>query len=458
MPNQLKVRLSKQVMDVRLLACEKIVHADHFVASCDKAIAKMRAEKSCPSSNEYALHVVDGIGRSTSLVRTRLQHIQFSLLLICQRGLYAHQLLVTMCTMTSRPPLNPSDSRIVVGVMTGTSMDGIDAALVRMVGEGSAKRAELLRYTSEPLGELSDRLRRAATQVAMTAGEFAALAWDFGLLHTEAISRLLGSQSAADLIAVHGQTIFHQPPHSWQLINPAPIAARFKCPVAYDLRQADLALGGQGAPITPAADWILFRKPGTSRAIVNLGGFCNVTILPANQSDAESDVRGFDVCACNQVLDAVARQALSQSFDLDGQSAMSGQVKSDAVQALLDVLHRQSSAGRSLGTGDEAGMWVEQYKGEMRGEDIAATAVAAVGQCIAAAIQKYDVDEILVAGGGARNAALMAQIGKAASKPVWMTEVAGVPVEAREAMCIAVLGDQAFVNRSACAVAWPTAE
>ena len=188
---------------------------------------------------------------------------------------------------TIRPAMTESSdmTRHVVGVMTGTSIDGMDVALVRVTGRGLDMRAELVRHISAPLGDLQPRLRAAADQQPMTAGEFAQLVWDFGVLHANVIERLLQAEKRKpDLICIHGQTVFHQPPISWQLVNPAPIAARFDCPVVSDLRQADLAHGGQGAPITPIADWILFRDSTRTRAIVNLGGFCNVTIVPRQRA------------------------------------------------------------------------------------------------------------------------------------------------------------------------------
>ncbi len=148
--------------------------------------------------------------------------------------------------------------RLVVGCMTGTSCDGIDAALVRLSGEGLAMKATVVRHLGRPLESLGAMIRGIASGDAVTAECIAEVGWWFGLAHTTVIEELIGDQSV-DLIAVHGQTLFHAPPLSWQWINPHPIARRFNAPVVFDLRGADLAAGGQGAPITPLADWILFR-------------------------------------------------------------------------------------------------------------------------------------------------------------------------------------------------------
>ena len=326
--------------------------------------------------------------------------------------------------------------RVVIGVMTGTSIDGIDTVVAGIDGVGLEMRARLLVHLSDELGPVADGLRRAARQEPLTAGDLACLALQFGERLAEAIdtARIAAGVGVPDLVAVHGQTIVHQPPVSWQLVNSAPIATRLRCPVVFDLRQADLAAGGRGAPITPLADWVLFRQAGTRRAVVNLGGFCNATIV----TPALDDVVGFDVCACNQVLDAVARETLAAPYDEDGRAARSGQPDGPAAAALRAALDRQRSAGRSLGTGDESEAWAVEHKDHLSGADLAATAVAAVGGCIAEAIRGHDVDDIVLSGGGARNQALLDAIGRATS--VVLSDQLGVPVEAREALAMAVLG------------------
>ena len=194
----------------------------------------------------------------------------------------------------------------------------------------------------------------------------------------------------------------HSPPDSMQIMNPWPLAQRLGCPVISDLRGADLAAGGQGAPITPVADWVLFRSLDEDRAIINLGGFCNVTTLPA-RSGPES-VRGFDVCACNQVLDACARTALGRAYDEDGQAALSGTPDEAAVGALLAVLRDQASGRRSLGTGDECGACVERFC-SLAGVDLMASAARAIGTVIGERVRGPGAP--VLAGGGVRNAALV---------------------------------------------------
>jgi len=339
-------------------------------------------------------------------------------------------------------------ARHVVGVMTGSSIDALDAALVLVEEEGLAMRGRLLTSLSLPLGPLAPTLRDAAAQKPMTAGEFAELAWIFGGAHADAIEILCsqGGIKQPDLIVVHGQTVVHRPPISWQLINVFPITARFGCRVVHDLRQADLAANGQGAPITPLADWVLFRDDAHRRAIVNLGGFCNVTLLAAGSKDSTiDDVRGFDICSCNQVLDAVARELLDAPFDAGGDAALHGKADPDATDALRSILAGQRRTVRSLGTGDEGGGWISTHRERVAPRDMAASAVAAVATTIAAEISRHGTDEVLLAGGGTRNMALIGAIEDALGRAgapagVRTTESCGIPPTIREAVAMAVLG------------------
>jgi len=336
--------------------------------------------------------------------------------------------------------------RHVIGAMTGTSIDGLDIALVRIIGRGLTLRAELIPHDSHVLGGLGHALRRLASGEAQTAKVIARLALRFGELHADAIATLLEESRIAesvDLIAVHGQTVFHRPPISWQLINPAPIAQRVGAPVIFDLRQADLAAGGQGAPVTPLADWILFRHPQRRRAIVNLGGFCNITILPRDTCDAEraiSAIEGFDLCACNQLLDAVARTALGVAYDDRGRHAAAGNAHPSAVESLRQRLISPRSEQPSLGTGDERVEWVTQQIDRLSGDDLAATAVAAIARCIGDRINDSHVDEVILAGGGANNEALVQSIAQFSTSPILLSDDCGIPAPSREAVAMAVLG------------------
>lgn len=338
--------------------------------------------------------------------------------------------------------------------MTGTSIDALDAALVEIDGAGLELRATVLLCATRPLGHLAGPLRALASQQPCSAGRIAALARELAALHVELLRELLGDKPV-DLIAVHGQTVFHAPPASWQLIDPAPIAHALRAPVVFDLRAADLAAGGQGAPITPLADYVLFRSPSETRAVVNLGGFANYTLLPAAQeagagrtaNSATSAIRGGDLCACNHLVDGVARAVLGQPYDDGGRCAARGRVLEPMRDELRALLAEQARHGRSLGTGDELGSWIQRSRDRIPAEDLARTAcdalaatIAEVISTLAQALSPRGLDRCLLAGGGVQNDTLVGALRAYIGATVEPTDAYGVPARYREAVAMAVLG------------------
>ncbi len=342
--------------------------------------------------------------------------------------------------------------RKVVGCMTGTSIDALDVALLAIEGRGLDMRAALLRCHTQPLGPLAEPLRRLASQEPFSAGTICGLAHQLADFHASAIRHVLAGERA-DLIAAHGQTVFHRPPRSWQLLNPAPLAHVLHTPVVFDLRAADLAAGGQGAPITPLADYILFRAEAAARAIVNFGGYCNFTLLPraitsaGNHERAIDAIRGGDICACDQLLDGLARTLLREPFDADGRRAAAGTAHAEPRDSLVDLLRSQARTGRSLGTGDELAGWAESYRDRFPAEDLLRSACEALAEVIVEAIEGVaaaapagGVDEYLLAGGGVKNQALCAAFTARCRGRTALSDAAGIPAAHREAAGIAVLG------------------
>lgn len=332
-------------------------------------------------------------------------------------------------------------ARIVVGCMTGTSIDGIDAAAVRLTGRGLGLRVEFLAGVSRPLLEpIAGPLRRLARGEALTAEEIARAARDFSLEHAAVVGELAAVHPPA-FVAVHGQTVFHAPPLSWQLFNPAPLAAAVGVPVVFDLRSADIAAGGQGAPITPLADFLCFADAGERRVVVNLGGFANFTSLPRRTADAAADVEaiaGGDLCVCNQLLDRLARRFLGQEFDSGGAVAAAGTPIGSLVAELVERLTRQAGLGRSLGSADEPHAWELAPPTGATAADVLASATAAIGPVVAERLPPCD--RVLLAGGGALNAALRNAIARHVAAPVELTDAYGLPGRYREAAQMAVLG------------------
>ena len=329
--------------------------------------------------------------------------------------------------------------------MTGTSMDGLDAALVRIEGAGLTMRATLLDSVTASLESVRERLSRLAAGEAMTVERVVDLNHRYSQLHVSAVQRLLG-QRRADLVVVHGQTVFHRPPLSWQMISAPLIAHAIGAPVVFDLRAADLAAGGQGAPITPLADWIVYAHDAKSRTIVNLGGFANYTQLPARSASASgmSGIRAGDICVCNLLLNRLADQFLGRSFDDRGVVARSGRPIARLEALVREGLEEQSRSGRSLGTGDDDLMHSvldRQRSDEPQDhapEDVLCSVVHALARVIAAAVS--GADEVVLAGGGARHEYLVERIEAEAGRPCMLSSKLGVPVEFREAMEMAVLG------------------
>ena len=333
--------------------------------------------------------------------------------------------------------------RHVVGCMSGTSCDGIAASLVRIEGTGLDISVQLVHSASITLGPLGDELMNLARGNPFAAGDIARLSAQLAAAHARLILDLLAGD-ACDLVAIHGQTVFHAPPLSWQLIEPSIIADGVGAPVVSNLRAADLARGGQGAPITPIADWTLLRDQHESRAVVNLGGFCNATILPA--SAQPDDIRGFDLCACNQLLDTLARITIDQPFDTDGAVASSGRVNPDLHPTLVAMLTGQASAARSLGSADEPAAvgdgWTESLHAllsNLKPADVLRTACAAIADTLAQT-EVSKTDRVLIAGGGVFNAALRDELDRALPAPVGPTDHVGIPAQHREAIEMAVLG------------------
>ncbi|NQU05113.1 MAG: anhydro-N-acetylmuramic acid kinase, partial [Calditrichaeota bacterium] len=205
----------------------------------------------------------------------------------------------------------------------------------------------------------------------------------------------------------------------------------------FDLRAADLAGGGEGAPITPLADYILFRDTKETRYIVNLGGFCNVTALSQGLL-LENKISGKDLCACNQLLDKIAANFFHKPFDTNGFQAKHGSVQSESFEKLLELLTSQSNAKRSLGTGDEIAAWIRRFSSRHIGADIARTACAAIAETIMNYCES--ADRIILAGGGVMNKTLLREIRKRFDIPVDLSDEHGIPAQYREAVAMAVLG------------------
>ena len=345
---------------------------------------------------------------------------------------------------------------VYVGLMSGTSLDGISAAVVRFTPvRGATYATELLAYISVPY-EAAQRERLLAAMQGGTAREYCVLAVEFGHWLADAAIAVLAEAGVAraDVRAIgsHGQTLWHEPPHStWQLDAPAVIAERTGLTVVSDFRTADVAAGGQGAPLVPIADALLFAGDEW-RALQNIGGIGNVTIVPPDGTLAS--VRAFDTGPGVGVLDAVVR-ALdpSKRFDEDGRIAAGGLARRDVVDRLLAepyfAIEPPKSTGRELFDASYVARLIAMCRdssssgAKTSDADIVATATALTAASIADAYRRFmpePVREVLVSGGGARNPTLVGMLSEAlAPLPVVPFDARYFDGEAKEAVAFALL-------------------
>lgn len=335
--------------------------------------------------------------------------------------------------------------RLVAGCMTGTSIDGLDLALIAVDGYGLSTQYSVKLCLSKSLGILAPQLRLITQRIPITAKEIAKISHDLAILHLNALEELIGNQKV-DLVSVHGQTVYHSPPLSLQMINPTPIAIGLNVPVVTDLRAVDLASGGQGAPITPVADLLLYSSSKEVRCVVNLGGFCNLTILPRSPDKTPKNlqpsldrIEGLDVCVCNQILDSIARRFFKIQFDVNGDRAFKGVVKTAPYSHLESHLKLQAKQERSLGTGDELiADWFNKFSHKFPANDLARSACAAIASAVV--YNCKSADRIILAGGGVKNRTLVEEIRKRSEIPVELSDNMGIPSTHREAVAMAVLG------------------
>lgn len=335
--------------------------------------------------------------------------------------------------------------------MTGTSLDGLDVALVKIIGTGLEMKAELLGHHAL---SMPDVLR--STLMSLASGEanepivYMRAGRALGELHADGLEQLFTQlpDVSCDFVTAHGQTIWHAPGSkdsngagmSWQLFDPWPIVKRLNIPICYDLRQADLIAGGEGAPLTPIADWVMYR--GKAQWVVNLGGVMNMTWL----NDSPAKVKAGDVCPCNLLLDGLCKRLFGKSFDENGDIAMAGSVDPVVQGETTDHIfadHGSKSLGREQFDAQYLDGFVRIATALGEPADILRTACNMVGLAIEGETATWPFQRkprIVLAGGGVRNRALVHQIEDVVSGQVILSDDLGIPCEAREAMGFAVLG------------------
>jgi anhydro-N-acetylmuramic acid kinase len=342
---------------------------------------------------------------------------------------------------------------VYCGLMSGTSRDGISAAVARFSSaEGAGYHVELLGFHVHEYSRLQ-RERMLAAMREGTAREYCRLAVDFGGWLADAAVAVLAeagvSRSDVRAIGSHGQTLWHEPGHStWQLDAPAVIAERTGLPVVSDFRVRDVAAGGQGAPLVPIADALLFAG-AEWRALQNIGGIGNVTVVPPDGTLAS--VRAFDTGPGVSVIDAVVRIVdPSLRYDVDGRIAARGRVLQPVVNQLLSEPYFRAAPPKSTGRELFDPAYVQRLIALCRAQDagvsdadLVATATALTAQSIGDAYHRFipePITETLIAGGGAKNVTLRRMIAEAVA-PLKVTtfDERYFDGEAKEAVAFALL-------------------
>ena len=342
--------------------------------------------------------------------------------------------------------------QVFAGVMSGTSLDGVDAVIADFApttGKPCALLAEVhVPFTRGLADELRSLQRAGSDELARAARAANALADTYA----DAIVATLGRAglAAADVVAagVHGQTLRHRPDEGWtlQLNNPARVAERAGMAVVADFRSRDVAAGGEGAPLVPAFHAAVFGGDA-HRVVVNLGGIANLTDLPAH-----GEVRGFDTGTGNVLLDLWHARHRGAAYDRDGAWARSGRVSAALLATLLAEPFFARMPPKSTGRDLFHGEWLDaKLAGRtIAPADVQATLLALTARTVGDAVEKHcaAATEILVCGGGARNHALMdALTAVLAPRAVATTAAHGVAVEHVEALAFAWLAREALAGR-----------
>ena len=341
--------------------------------------------------------------------------------------------------MTERPTL-------AVGLMSGTSLDGVDAALVRFDGP---TRATLLDFVTRPYTD-DERAEIRSAFNGSTAPALARLHVRVAEWAAEAVQTVLvqGKVPASDLslIAFPGQTIWHEPPLvSWQLGEPAVLAERFGVSVVSGFRARDVAAGGQGAPLVPMADVLLFGSADAPRVLLNLGGMANLTYVERRAQ--EDGVFAFDTGPGVAVIDAVARMVdQRRSYDRDGKIAARGTVHEDVLEGLLAAPFFAAPPPKSTGRERFGDQYARELHQQAPGPDGVATAVELTARTVADAIARWTPAgvEVVASGGGCHHPGLMASLGRhlaaRGNHPLRRFDELFFPGDAKEAVAFALLG------------------
>lgn len=355
--------------------------------------------------------------------------------------------------------------KYVIGLMSGTSLDGIDAALVSIDEDGQGRNIELLSFIEEPLDEnLKEKIKKSCSPESSDVETICSLNFQLGYAFANAahtVCEKVGFPiSKVDYIGSHGQTIYHIPSERDKLIRstlqigePAIIAYETKTPVISDFRVMDMAAGGQGAPLVPYTEYLLY-KSDKNRCLQNIGGIGNVTVIPANGS--LDDVFAFDTGPGNMIINEVVEELKSIPYDKDGYFASKGQINEKLLNKLMDIEYIKEPPPKTTGRekfGRPFALNILEENKHLKDEDIIATVTMYTAKSIAYNYKRFvepshNIDEVIVGGGGSYNKTLVGMLGKELPQSkVMIQEDLGLMSSAKEAIAFALLAYETMNKR-----------
>jgi anhydro-N-acetylmuramic acid kinase len=366
--------------------------------------------------------------------------------------------------------LGEAKSRLAIGLMSGTSLDGVDAVLARLEGSGRGMSIEVLESSASPYPEELRRLLLANSAPGDSSTRDISqlnvrISHEYAAVVAELIEKAGLTSDDIHVIGSHGQTIHHVPDptdcagkavtSTLQIGNPSTLAVLTGIPVVGDFRVADMALGGQGAPLVPYFDYVAFADDEESRGLLNLGGIANITVLPAK--GRPENVIAFDTGPANMIIDGLTSRFFGESFDEDGRHATAGSVDDDLLVWLLtNDAYLDRPPPKSTGREHYDERYVDEVvkMGRSAGRsdhDIVATATAFTALSIYQAYARFlrsdhPIDVLIVAGGGRKNPVIMRRLADSFA-PIRVEPIDGYGIESdvKESLCFAVLAHE-FLN------------
>ena len=329
----------------------------------------------------------------------------------------------------------------VAGIMSGTSLDGIDVAIVEIQG----RHVETIGFQSTPYSTQTRAAILAVSDATTQTSAISRLNFQLGELYARAVLRAVRRFGPVKLIGCHGQTIYHEgAKNTLQIGEAAVIAERTGVPVVSNFRARDIAAGGQGAPLVPYVDYLLFRHRTRTRVALNIGGIANITAIPAGA--APEDVVAFDTGPGNMVINALA-----PPYDRGGKIAARGRVNTALLRELMNDPYYGLKPPKSAGREQYGAAFVKRFrKTRLPLEDQVATATVLTAATIALAVRQFGKADLIVSGGGVHNPQIMGHLaGFLPSVAISTSNDHGIDVDAKEAIAFAILAYETWRGKPA---------